>query len=100
MAEGRLTVRKAWIVGAALGAGLGFVMLLVVGVYLVAGNLANEVGGGTKTLAKGAVPAAYRELVQKRATSALPSIRRCSPLSSTRRAGSTRRPRARRPPRG
>ncbi|WSQ10199.1 bifunctional lytic transglycosylase/C40 family peptidase [Streptomyces sp. NBC_01231] len=66
MAEGRLTVRKAWIVGgAALGAGLGFVMLLVVGVFVVAGNLANEAGGGTKTLAKGAVPVAYRELVQK-----------------------------------
>ena len=66
MAEGRLTVRKAWIVGgAALGAGLGFVMLLVVGVYLVAGNLAGGAGGGTKTLAKGAVPAAYQQLVQK-----------------------------------
>lgn len=64
--EGRLTVRKAWIVaGAALAAGLSFVMLLVVGVYIVAGNLANGVGGGAKTLAKGAVPAAYQPLVQK-----------------------------------
>nr|WP_237525181.1 NlpC/P60 family protein [Streptomyces sp. SID5643] len=40
-------------------------MLLVVGVYLVAGNLVNGAGGGAKTLAKGAVPAAYAALVQK-----------------------------------
>jgi cell wall-associated NlpC family hydrolase len=61
-----LTVRKAWIVGGAvLGAGLSFVMLLVVGVYVVAGNLANGVGGATKALAKGSVPAAYQSLVQK-----------------------------------
>ncbi|WP_320785069.1 bifunctional lytic transglycosylase/C40 family peptidase [Streptomyces sp. CRN 30] len=44
---------------------MGFVMLLVVGVYLVAGNLANGVGGGTKRLAKGSVPAEYAGLVQK-----------------------------------
>ncbi|MER6284839.1 C40 family peptidase [Streptomyces sviceus] len=61
-----MTVRKAWLVaGAVLGAGLSFVMLLVVGVYVVAGNLANGVGGATKALAKGAVPAAYQPLVQK-----------------------------------
>jgi cell wall-associated NlpC family hydrolase len=62
-----LTVRKAWIVaGAAVGSGLAFVMLLVVGVYLVAGNLAGgAAGGGAKTLAKGAVPAAYQPLVLK-----------------------------------
>lgn len=61
-----MTVRKAWLVaGAALGAGLSFVMLLVVGVYVVAGNLANGVGGASKALAKGAVPAAYQGLVQK-----------------------------------
>jgi hypothetical protein len=61
-----LTVRKAWLVaGAVLGAGLSFVMLLVVGVYVVAGNLASGVGGATKALAKGAVPAAYSGLVQK-----------------------------------
>ncbi|CCK29137.1 transglycosylase [Streptomyces davaonensis JCM 4913] len=66
MDEGRLTVSKAWIVaGAAVAAGLSFVMLLVVGVYVVAGNLANGVGGGAKALAKGAVPAAYQTLVQK-----------------------------------
>src|SRR4051812_10877024 len=40
-------------------------MLLVVGVYVVAGNLANGVGGATRNLAKGAVPAAYQNLVQK-----------------------------------
>src|SRR5690348_5282932 len=41
-------------------------MLLVVGVYVVAGNLVNGVGGGAaKTLAKGSVPAAYQALVQK-----------------------------------
>ncbi|SBT94184.1 Cell wall-associated hydrolase, NlpC family [Streptomyces sp. DI166] len=61
-----MTVRKAWIVaGGAVAAGLSFVMLLVVGVYIVAGNLANGVGGGAKNLAKGAVPAAYKDLVQK-----------------------------------
>ncbi|WP_437064973.1 NlpC/P60 family protein [Streptomyces sp. enrichment culture] len=45
--------------------GLSFVMLLVVGVYIVAGNLVNGVSGGSKTLAKGSVPAAYQPLVQK-----------------------------------
>lgn len=64
--EGRLTVRKAWLVaGAAVGAGLSFVLLLVVGVYIVAGNLANGVGGGSIALAKGSVPAAYQTLVQR-----------------------------------
>lgn len=64
--EGRLTVRKAWIVAiAAVGTGLSFVMVLVVGVYLVAGNLAGGAAGGAVTLAKGAVPAAYQTLVQK-----------------------------------
>ncbi len=61
-------MRKAWIVAVAtLGAGLSFVMLLVVGVYVVAGNLANGIGGGggPVALAKGAVPAAYQNLVQK-----------------------------------
>ncbi|WP_189421892.1 bifunctional lytic transglycosylase/C40 family peptidase [Streptomyces griseoviridis] len=47
---------------------MGFVMLLVVGVYLVAGNLAGGVGGGVKKLAKGAVPAAYEPLVAKAGT--------------------------------
>ncbi|MET8983317.1 bifunctional lytic transglycosylase/C40 family peptidase [Streptomyces sp. NPDC004539] len=61
-----MTVRKAWIwVTVVAGAGLAFVMVLVVGVYLVAGNMANGVGGGSKALAKGSVPAAYSALVQK-----------------------------------
>jgi cell wall-associated NlpC family hydrolase len=61
-----LTVRKAWIwVTVAAGGGLSFVMLLVVGVYMVAGNMANGVGAGAVALAKGAVPAAYQDLVQK-----------------------------------
>lgn len=59
-------MRKAWIVaGAAVAAGLSFVMLLVVGVYLVAGNVVNGASGGARALAKGAVPAAYRPLVEK-----------------------------------
>ncbi|MBQ0830779.1 C40 family peptidase [Streptomyces tagetis] len=58
-------MRKAWVLATVvLGAGLSFVMLLVVGVYVVAGNLAGGVAGGTKRLAKGTVPAAYQELVQ------------------------------------
>ncbi|MFE9612838.1 NlpC/P60 family protein [Streptomyces sp. NPDC006012] len=40
-------------------------MLLVVGVYMVAGNLAGGVGAGSIGLAKGAVPAAYHALVQR-----------------------------------
>ncbi|MEV5009379.1 NlpC/P60 family protein [Streptomyces sp. NPDC093064] len=61
-----MTVRKAWIVAAAaVASGLGFVTLLVVGVYVAAGNIAGGVGGGAVGLAKGAVPAAYQPLVQK-----------------------------------
>jgi cell wall-associated NlpC family hydrolase len=44
---------------------MAFVALLVVGVYVVAGNLVNGIGSGTKALAKGAVPAAYAGIVQK-----------------------------------
>ncbi|MET8693108.1 NlpC/P60 family protein [Streptomyces bauhiniae] len=40
-------------------------MLLVVGVYIVAGNLAGGAAAGAVGLAKGAVPAAYQPLVQK-----------------------------------
>lgn len=59
-------MRKVWVVGgAAVGLGLSFVMLLVVGVYMVAGNLAGGVGAGSIGLAKGAVPAAYSALVQR-----------------------------------
>ncbi|MGW0612575.1 bifunctional lytic transglycosylase/C40 family peptidase [Streptomyces sp. NPDC002788] len=61
-----MTVRKAWIVASvAISSALAFVMLLVVGVYLVAGNLVNGVSGAAKSLAKGSVPAAYAALVQK-----------------------------------
>ncbi|MGW2522492.1 C40 family peptidase [Streptomyces sp. NPDC001617] len=61
-----MTVRKAWIIATvAVGSALSFVMLLVVGVYVVAGNLVNGVGGGTKALAKGSVPAAYSAIVAK-----------------------------------
>ncbi|MFR0353503.1 NlpC/P60 family protein [Streptomyces sediminimaris] len=61
-----MTVRKAWIVTAvAVGSSMSFVALLVVGVYVVAGNLVNGVGAGAKALAKGAVPAAYSPIVQK-----------------------------------
>lgn len=56
-------MRKVWVIGgAAVGLGMGFVMLLVVGVYLAAGNLTS---GGTRNLAKGSVPAEYEDLVQK-----------------------------------
>ncbi|MPY36802.1 peptidase P60 [Streptomyces adustus] len=59
-------MRRTWVVVTAVaGAGLAFVMLLVVGVYVVAGNIADQAGGGTRALAKGAVPAAYQTLVQK-----------------------------------
>ncbi|RZU29566.1 transglycosylase-like protein with SLT domain [Streptomyces sp. BK022] len=59
-------MRKVWVAGgAAIGLGLSFVMLLVVGVYIVAGNLAGGAAGGGVGLAKGAVPAAYQTLVQK-----------------------------------
>ncbi|MFE9924400.1 NlpC/P60 family protein [Streptomyces sp. NPDC005774] len=60
-----MTVRKAWIaVGVAGSSAVAFVMLLAVGVFVIAGNLAGGVGGGAaKTLAKGAVPAAYQQLV-------------------------------------
>ncbi|MFE9098847.1 NlpC/P60 family protein [Streptomyces sp. NPDC007264] len=61
-----MTVRKAWIwATAAVGAGLSLVMLLAVGVYMVAGNLAGSLGRGPVALAKNAVPAAYATLVEK-----------------------------------
>jgi cell wall-associated NlpC family hydrolase len=61
-----LTVRKAWILaGVAISSALAFVMLLVIGVYLVAGNVVNGLGGGAKALAKGSVPAAYEPLVRQ-----------------------------------
>jgi cell wall-associated NlpC family hydrolase len=56
-------VRKAWW-GFGAGAGLlaGFVALLVVGTFVAAAGLRGGAGGAV-TLAKGAVPAAYRKLV-------------------------------------
>ncbi|MET8248561.1 bifunctional lytic transglycosylase/C40 family peptidase [Streptomyces sp. NPDC005202] len=59
-------MRKVWVAGGvAVGLGLSFVMLLVIGVYVIAGNLVNGVAGGSVGLAKGAVPSAYKALVQK-----------------------------------
>ena len=93
--EGRLTVRKAWIVAiAAVGAGLSFVMLLVVGVYMVAGNLANGVGGGASGWPRAPCRPPTRRSCRSGATCAPPSIPRCSPPSCTRRAGSIRTRRA------
>jgi cell wall-associated NlpC family hydrolase len=61
-----LTVRKGWLVAiAAIGSGMSFVVALVVGVYVAAGNMAGGIGGGVVSLAEGAVPAAYSSLVQK-----------------------------------
>ncbi|WP_265562054.1 bifunctional lytic transglycosylase/C40 family peptidase [Streptomyces hygroscopicus] len=61
-----MTVRKAWIwATVAIGTALGFVMLLVLGVYMAAGNLAGEAGQRALGLAKNAVPAAYAPIVQK-----------------------------------
>lgn len=59
-------MRKVWVIGgAAVGLGMGFVMLLVVGVYLVAGNIMGGLTSAGRGLSKGAVPAAYQALVQK-----------------------------------
>ncbi|MBU6534987.1 NlpC/P60 family protein [Streptomyces sp. NPDC057245] len=59
-------MRKMWIgAGIAAAGGMGFVMLLVLGVYLVAGDSSGGAGGGGKRLAKGSVPAAYQPLVQE-----------------------------------
>jgi cell wall-associated NlpC family hydrolase len=43
---------------------MSFVLLLFVGVYITAGNMAGGAGAGSVGLAKGAVPAAYKSLVQ------------------------------------
>ncbi|MFJ8083304.1 NlpC/P60 family protein [Streptomyces sp. NPDC096205] len=40
-------------------------MLLVVGVYIIAGNLLNGVNGASRRLAEGSVPGAYQTLVQR-----------------------------------
>ena len=61
-------MQKAWLVALAVGGlAMGFVALLVVGLTLAAAaGLVGGAGGGKNLgLAKGAVPAAYRPLVQK-----------------------------------
>ncbi|MFE3326628.1 NlpC/P60 family protein [Streptomyces sp. NPDC059176] len=59
-------MRKAWLVaGASIGLCLGFVALLVVGTYSAAAGLAARGANGAVGLAKGAVPALYRPLVEK-----------------------------------
>ncbi|KUJ65368.1 peptidase P60 [Streptomyces albus subsp. albus] len=59
-------MRKVWL-GVSVGAALcaSFVALLVIGTYVVAGNLMTGAGGRTVGLAQGAVPAAYQPLVQR-----------------------------------
>ncbi|MEU5214115.1 bifunctional lytic transglycosylase/C40 family peptidase [Streptomyces sp. NPDC020742] len=58
-------MRKFWVAGG-LGAGLlfGLLALLVIATYVVAAGLAG-LGGRAAGLAKGAVPAAYQDMVQK-----------------------------------
>ncbi|MFR9675906.1 NlpC/P60 family protein [Streptomyces sp. TR06-5] len=58
-------MRKLW-VGVGLGSGLlaGFVALLVVGTFVAASGLRGMLGGQVP-LAKGAVPAAYQDLVSR-----------------------------------
>ncbi|MFC0602695.1 NlpC/P60 family protein [Streptomyces palmae] len=59
-------MRKVWL-GVSVGAALcaSFLALLVIGTYVVAGNLMAGTAGQTVGLAQGAVPAAYQPLVQK-----------------------------------
>ncbi|MER5476602.1 bifunctional lytic transglycosylase/C40 family peptidase [Streptomyces sp. NPDC002734] len=58
-------MRKAWLTGGAvLGAVMCFVLVLVVGVYVVAGNLVRGAAQGAVDVAEGSVPAAYTELVR------------------------------------
>ena len=58
-------MRKAWLVAALAGGGtLSFLLLLVVGTYLVSDGRTNG-GSGAVDLAEGTVPAAYRSMVQE-----------------------------------
>ncbi|MGQ4516788.1 NlpC/P60 family protein [Streptomyces sp. DW26H14] len=58
-------MRKAWLVGGAVGGcGAGFMGLLVVGTF-VAGSALQSGAGAVVGLAEGAVPAAYQPLVQR-----------------------------------
>nr|WP_086015799.1 MULTISPECIES: bifunctional lytic transglycosylase/C40 family peptidase [Streptomyces] len=59
-------VRKVWLgVSVGIGVSLSFVVLLVLGTYMVAANLAGGGGGTSVGLAKGSVPAAYASLIQR-----------------------------------
>jgi hypothetical protein len=58
-------VRKYWVVGGlGIGLCLSFLALLVIGTYTVAASIAGGVGASAG-LAKGAVPAEYKPLVQR-----------------------------------
>ncbi|WP_069816678.1 C40 family peptidase [Streptomyces sp. TP-A0874] len=59
-------MRKLWLgLGVGLGLSLSFLALLVVGTFTAASNLLGGVAGRGTGLAKGAVPAAYKPLVQQ-----------------------------------
>ncbi|QKW08146.1 C40 family peptidase [Streptomyces sp. NA04227] len=58
-------MRKVWIVGGLAGSLCSFVALLLIGTFVVAGNMSAGTGGGTVGLAKGAVPGQYQPIVQK-----------------------------------
>ncbi|WP_307865620.1 C40 family peptidase [Streptomyces montanisoli] len=59
-------MRKAWLVGGAVGGcGAGFVGLLLVGTFVAASGLAGGAAGAAVGLAAGAVPAQYTSLVQR-----------------------------------
>ncbi|MFF4156009.1 NlpC/P60 family protein [Streptomyces sp. NPDC001678] len=59
-------MRKLWVgVGVGIAMCLSFIGLLVVGVYVAAGNITGLGKGGTVGLAKGAVPEQYQALVAK-----------------------------------
>ncbi|MBB5940124.1 cell wall-associated NlpC family hydrolase [Streptomyces zagrosensis] len=59
-------MRKVWLgVGVSVGLSFSFVVLLVLGTYMVAGNARSGGSGGNVQLAEGTVPAAYMPLVQK-----------------------------------
>ncbi|MDH6226278.1 MULTISPECIES: bifunctional lytic transglycosylase/C40 family peptidase [Streptomyces] len=58
-------MRKAWLTGGAIGgAVMAFVMLLVIGVYVVAGNLVRGAAEGAVDVVEGSVPAQYVKLVR------------------------------------
>ena len=95
-------MRKVWLgVSVGIGVCLSFVVLLVLGTYMVAANLAGGGGRDQCRPGEGRGPGLVRSRSSSgTGNSAPPSTRRCSPRSSTRRAGGTRRRRARPTPRG